>query len=95
MTPGTVCDNGLVNVYVRNGVVEIVGLWGAEVMSGTLNGHVFSIVKDMGATAKFPASRLIVAGEIQDTKCTAQVEGFSAYAARPGNLNGRLDTTKR
>jgi hypothetical protein len=95
MTPGTVCDNGLVNVYVRNGVVEIVGLWGAEVMSGTLNGHVFSIVKDMGATAKFPASRLIVAGEIQDTKCTAQVEGFSADAARPGNLNGRLDTTKR
>lgn len=93
--PGTECDNGLVNVYVRNGTVEIVGLWGAEVLSGALNGRVFSIGKDMAATTKFPASRLIVAGEIHDTTCTARVEGFSTDAARPGNLNGRLDTTKR
>ena len=91
----TVCDNGLVNVYVRNGSVEIVGLWGAEVLSASLNGQVFSAAKDVAATVKFPASRLIVSGEINGSSCTARVDGYSTDSLEPGNLSGRLDTTKR
>ncbi len=91
----TVCDNGLVNVYVRNGSVEIVGLWGAEVLTASLNGQVFSAAKDVLATTQFPASRLIVSGEINGSSCTARVDGYSTDALEPGNLSGRLDTTKR
>ena len=91
----TVCDNGLVNVYVRNGSVEIVGLWGAEVLTASLNGQVFSAAKDVPSTVQFPASRLIVSGEINGSSCTARVDGYSTDSLEPGNLSGRLDTTKR
>jgi hypothetical protein len=90
-----VCDSGLVNVYVREGSVEIVGLWGAEVLAGTLNGSVFSAVKEVAATPKFPAARLIVSGEIVGDSCDARVDGFSTDPLSPGNIDGRLDTTKR
>ncbi len=91
----TVCDSGLVNAYVENGSVEIVGLWGAEVLSGSLNGNLFSIVKEVAATVKFPAAHLIVTGEIAGEACTARVDGYSTDAANPGNLGGRLDMTRR
>ncbi len=90
-----VCDNGLVNVYARNGIVEIVGLWSSEVLTASLNGQVFSAVKDVPATTQFPASRLIVSGEINGSSCTARVDGYSTDSLQPGNLSGRLDTTKR
>ena len=91
----SVCDTGLVNVYIRNGIVEIVGLWGSEVLTAPLNGQVFSAVKDVAATTKFPSSRLIVSGEINGSSCTARVDGYSSDSLQPGNLSGRLDTTKR
>ena len=91
----TVCDTGLVNVYVKQGQVEIVGLWGAEVLTGSLNGNVFSVVKGVSATAKFPDSYLIVSGEINGEICTARVDGYSTDALNPGNYSGRLETTKR
>lgn len=91
----TVCDNGLVNIYVRDGGIEIVGLWGSEVLTGDLNGSVFSTVKAVAATAKFPAAHLIVSGEIVGESCTARVDGYSTDALNPGNFGGRLETTKR
>jgi hypothetical protein len=91
----TVCDSGLVNIYVRDGGVEIVGLWGAEVLTATLNGQVFSAVKPVPATALFPAAQLIVSGEIQGATATARVDGYSTDALNPGNFSGQLETTKR
>jgi hypothetical protein len=91
----TVCDSGLVNVYVRSGAVEIVGLWGSEVLTGTLNGNLFSVVKTVSATPKFPSAHLIVSGEIVGDACTARVDGYSTDPLNPGDLGGRLDTTKR
>ena len=91
----TVCDSGLVNIYVRNGGVEIVGLWGAEVLTATLNGQVFSAVKPVPATVLFPAAQLIVSGEIHGETATARVDGYSTDALNPGNFSGQLETTKR
>ena len=91
----TFCESGLVNVYVRNGGVEIVGLWGAEVLTAELNGLVFSAVKDVAATVRFPAAHLIVSGEITGATCAARVDGYSADPLQPGNFGGRLETTKR
>lgn len=91
----TVCDSGLVNVYVRNGNVEVVGLWGAEVFTTPLNGSVFSVAKTVAATTVFPESYLILAGEIRGGRCTIAVNGYSRDAANPGNYNGQLDTTMR
>ena len=91
----TVCDNGLVNVYVTNGTARIVGMWGAEILSGSVNGSLFSAVADLGPTAKFPAAHLIASGEISGNACTVRIDGYSTDAEMPGNFNGRLDTTKR
>ena len=92
----TDCDSGLVNVYVRSGgAVEIVGLWGAEVLAGTLNGRIFSAIKEVAATSQFPASHLIVSGEIVGEACTARVDGYSTDPLEPGNYSGTLTTTKR
>ena len=92
----TTCDNGLVNVYIRTGGgVEIVGLWGSEVLTADLNGKLFSAVKDVGATVKFPAAHLIVSGEIVGTTCNARVDGYSNDPLKTGNFSGNLKTTKR
>ena len=91
----TTCDNGLVNVYVKDGQFEIVGLWGSEVLTGSLNGSVFSVAKSVPATALFPASYLIVSGDISGEACTARVDGYSTDPLIPGNYSGRLETTKR
>lgn len=91
----TVCDSGLVNVYVREGTVEVVGLWGAELFTSPLNGSVFSVAKTAEATALFPESYLILAGEIRSGRCTVTVNGYSRDPANPGNYNGQLDTTMR
>ena len=96
MSSITDCDSGLVNVYVRSGgAVEIVGLWGAEVLAGTLNGRIFSAVKEVASTSQFPASHLIVSGEIVGEACTARVDGYSTDPLEPGNYSGTLTTTKR
>ncbi len=91
----TVCDNGLVNVYVTNGSARIVGLWEAEVLTGAVNGNLFSAVEDVGSTARFPAAHLIASGEISGDACTVRIDGYSTDAEQPGNFSGRLDTTKR
>ncbi len=91
----TTCENGLVNVYVRDGGVEIVGLWGAEVLSGSLNGSLFSIVDEVPATLTMPAAHLIASGEVNGEICTVRIDGYSTDSAAPGNFSGRMDTTKR
>ena len=91
----TTCDDGLVNVYVTNGTARIVGMWESKVLDGALNGNLFSIVEDVGATAKFPAAHLIASGEISGSTCTVRIDGYSTDALAPGNFSGRLDTTKR
>ena len=90
-----VCDSGLVNVYVREGTVEVVGLWGADIFTTTLNGSLFSVTKTVPATALFPEAYLILAGEIRSGRCTVTVNGYSRDPANPGNYNGQLDTTMR
>ena len=90
-----VCDSGLVNVYVRNGNVEVVGLWAAEVFSTPLNGNVFSVTKTVAATTVFPMSYLILGGEIRGGRCTVAVNGYARDPENPGNFSGQLDTTMR
>ena len=90
-----VCDDGLVNIYVTNGTAKIVGLWGAEILTGSLNGSLFSVVTDVGSTVAFPAAHLIASGEIAGSACTVRIDGYSTDAEKPGNFSGRLDTTKR
>ena len=91
----TVCDDGLVNVYVTNGTARIVGLWGAETLSGAVNGSLFSAVANVGATAKFPATHLIASGEISGSVCTVRLDGYSTDPLRPGDFSGQADLTKR
>ena len=91
----TTCDDGLVNVYVTNGSARIVGLWEATVLTGTLNGNLFTAVENVGATAKFPEAHLIASGEISGSACTVRLDGYSTDAVRPGDFNGQLNTTKR
>jgi len=91
----TICDAGLVNVYITDGSVEVVGLWESEVLTGPVNGQTFSAVKDVSATAKFPESHLIVSGEINGSICTARIDGFSKDLENPGTFGGRIDATKR
>lgn len=90
-----VSDSGLVNVYVNLNSVEIVGLWGSQVLRTTLNGQVFSISTPVPATGGFPSAHLIVSGEFNGNACTARVDGYSTDPLNPGNLNGRLTTTRR
>lgn len=94
-TPAPVCDAGLVNIYVTNGTAQIVGLWGAEVLSGPVNGNVFTIVKETSATAKFPSAHLIAAGEFAGHSATVRIDGYSTDPLLSGNFGGRLQTTKR
>ena len=94
-TAATVCDAGLVNVYVTNGTAQVVGLWGAETLSGAVNGSLFSIVANVGATAEFPPAHLIASGEISGTACTVRLDGYSTDPLRPGDFSGRADMTKR
>ena len=91
----TVCDSGLVNVYVRDGGVEIVGLWAAEIFTTVLNGNVFSVSRPVAATVRFPESQLILSGEIRGDTCTVNLNGYSRDPANPGDYNGLLTTTKR
>ena len=91
----TTCDDGLVNVYVTNGSARIVGLWESTVLTGTLNGNLFTAVENVGATAKFPEAHLIASGEISGNACTVRLDGYSTDAERPGDFNGQLNTTKR
>ncbi|MDD2240949.1 MAG: hypothetical protein PHO14_09310 [Kiritimatiellae bacterium] len=91
----TVCDSGLVNVYVRNGNVDVIGLWAAEVFSTPLNGSVFSVTKTVAATTVFPESYLILSGEISGKRCSVSINGYSRDPDNPGNYNGQLDTTMR
>ena len=83
------------NVYVTGGSVEIVGLWGAEVLTGQMSGQTFSAVKAVSATATFPDSHLIVSGEISGSVCSARIDGYSKDAENPGTYGGRIDATKR
>lgn len=91
----TDCDSGLVNIYVANGVAEIVGMWGAEVVSGSIQGQNFTATANLGATPRFPAARLIVTGEFSGSSCTARVDGYSTDPLVPGDFSGRLETTLR
>ena len=91
----TVCDNGLVNVYVTNGTARVVGLWGGETLGGPVNGSLFSAVADVGATAEFPSAHLIAAGEISGSACTVRIDGYSTDPLRPGNFSGQAEMTKR
>ena len=91
----TTCDSGLVNVYVDNGSVQVVGLWGGEVLTGTMMGNSFTAVGDVGARLEFPAAHLIVSGNAGSSSCSAQVDGYSTDTARPGNFTGSLAGTLR
>ena len=91
----TTCDSGLVNIYVKNGSAEVVGLWGAEVFIAALNGTTFSVAKNVSSTVKFPQSYIILSGDIRGEACTVTVNGYSRDAENPGNYSGQLNTTKR
>ena len=91
----TVCNNGLVNVYVTNGTARIVGLWGSETLGGAMNGSLFSAVANVGANGEYPAAHLIASGEISGLACTVRIDGYSTDPLRPGDFSGQADMTKR
>lgn len=91
----SVCDTGLVNIYITGGQVEIVGLWESEVLTGQVSGQTFSCVKSVSATTEFPEAHLIVSGDINGTVCSARIDGYSKEPENPGTFGGRIDTTKR
>lgn len=101
-TPGTAstnapatCDSGLVNVYVDNGAVQVVGLWGGEVLGGSVIGSSFTAVGEVAGRLEFPPAHLIVSGDVGGSSCSARVDGYSTDPARPGNFTGSLATTRR
>ena len=88
-------DSGLVNVYVKDGRVQIAGLWGGEVFETAQNGSTFSAVADVPARGDLPAAHLIVTGETGSSRCSGRIDGYSSDAAAPGNFSGTFETTKR
>ena len=64
-------------------------------LSGALNGSLFSAVANVGSTPIFPTAHLIASGEISGDACTVRIDGYSTDPLRPGDFSGRLDTTKR
>ena len=89
------CDSGPVNIYVKDGAVQVVGLWGGAVLDGTLSGSSFTAVGEVAARLAFPAAHLIVSGDVGGSSCSARVDGYSSDPARPGNFTGHLSTTRR
>ncbi len=89
------CDSGLVNVYVDNGTVQVLGLWGGEVLTGPLNGSSFTAVGEVSARLEFPPAHLIVSGDVRGSSCSARVDGYSTDSTRPGNFTGSLAGTLR
>lgn len=89
------CDSGLVNLYVENGRIQVVGLWGSEVLETTLNGRSFTAVGTLAARGSFPAAHLIVSGDVGQDSCTARVDGYSTASEQPGSFSGQLSTTRR
>ena len=94
-TDVTTCDSGIANIYVKDGAVQVVGLWGGEVLNGTLNGSSFTAVGDVSARLDFPAAHLIVSGDVGSSSCSARVDGYSSDSTRSGNFTGNLSTTLR
>lgn len=88
-------DSGLLNVYVKDGRVQIAGLWGGEVLETEQNGNTFTAVADVGARGGMPAAHLIVTGEAGSSRCSGRVDGYSADELTPGNFSGTFETTKR
>ena len=94
-TAVTVCDSGIANIYVKDGTVQVVGLWGGEVLYGTLTGSSFTAVGEVSARLDFPSAHLIVSGDVGGSSCSARVDGYSTDATRTGNFTGNLSTTRR
>lgn len=88
-------DSGLVNLYVKGTSVEIVGLWGSEVLTGSLSGNMFSAAANVSARASFPAAFLTVSGQFSGSSCTATVNGTSTDASTPGTFSGSANATRR
>lgn len=93
--PASSSDSGLVNLYVKGSSVEIVGLWGSEVLNGTLSGTMFSAAANVSARASFPAAFLTVSGQFSGTSCHATVNGTSTDAANPGTFSGSVSASRR
>ena len=93
--PASTSDSGLVNFYVKGSSVEIVGLWGSEVLQGTLSGTMFSAAANVSARASFPAADLTVSGQFSGTSCTATVNGTSTDASTPGAFTGSVTASRR
>lgn len=93
---GTDCRTGDANVYVKGGSVEIVGLWGSEILTGTASGNVFSAAKTVDANGTFPSANLSVSGSFSGGgTCSMSVSGSSTDALRPGVFAGSFSGSKR
>lgn len=88
-------DSGLVNLYVKDSSVEIVGLWGSEVLQGALSGNMFSAAANVSARPPFPAAFLSVSGQFSGTSCSATVNGTSTDASQPGTFGGSVNASRR
>jgi hypothetical protein len=91
----THCDSGPVSLYVENGSVQIVGIWGGEILTAPLSGSTFSAESSLSARGNFPASRIIVAGDIGNASSSSRVIGYSTDPARPGSYSGNISATRR
>lgn len=92
---GTSCESGTVNVYVDNGTVQVAGLWGGEVLSGSMSGNSFTAACEVGGRQDFPPAHLIVSGDVGSSSCSARVDGYSMDAERPGSFTGNVAAALR
>lgn len=95
-TSSSDCRNGNANVYVDGSSVEIVGIWGSEVLTGTLSGNVFSAAKSVPESGSFPSAYLSVSGSFSgSSSCSMSISGTSSEASRPGAFSGSFSGTRR
>jgi hypothetical protein len=87
-------DSGIASVYVKGSTVEIVGLWGSEVFTGSLSGSMFSAAKNVSARASFPAAYISVSGTFSGSSCTVTVNGTSTDTAAPGSFSGSFSGSR-
>lgn len=91
----SISDSDILNLYVHGSSVEIVGLWGSEVLNGTLSGNMFSAAANVSARDSFPTAFLTVSGQFSGSSCSATVNGTSTDASNPGTFTGSVSASRR
>lgn len=85
--------SALASAYFEDGNVKLVGLWGGTTLSGSCPSRTFTISSAVPAYDGWPASHLVVAGEVSGKKCTLTISGYPTETGTTGEISGNATLT--